>query len=82
MDELDAAIVNAPVMPQHRRLTGTQSVVSTASIYGDDLDVHWDVDMMDCGTPSPRMEFEPVSLCAISLQPLFSTLKVTTTCSL
>lgn len=81
MNELDAAIVNAPVMPQRRRLTETQSVISTTSVVGDDLDVHWDVDMIDGGSSSPRMEFEPVSLCAISVQPLFSTLKVIT-CSL
>ena len=81
MNELDAAIVNAPVMPQRRHLTETQSVISTTSVVGDDLDVHWDVDMIDGGSSSPRMEFEPVSLCAISVQPLFSTLKVIT-CSL
>ena len=80
MNELDAAMVNAPVMPQHRRLTGTQSVMSSTSITGDDLDVHWDVDMMDGGSCSPIIEFEPVSLCAISVQPLLSTLKVIRFC--
>ena len=43
---------------------------------GEDLDLQWDVDMIDGGTTSPKVEFEPVSLCAISLQPLFCVLKV------
>ena len=43
---------------------------------GEDLDLQWDVDVIDGGTTSPKVEFEPVSLCAISLQPLFCVLKV------
>lgn len=67
----------APVMPHHRALAVTQSVISSVSTIGDDLDMHWDVDMTDGGMSSPKMEFEPVSLCVISVHPLFSVLKVT-----
>ena len=64
---------SAPAMPRHRSLA---SVISNVSMVGDDLDMHWDMDMMDGGMSSPKMEFEPISLCAISVHPLFSVLKV------
>lgn len=72
----DVAMVTAPPVPQHRRLVETHSVVSNVSVVGDDLDMQWDIDMIDGGVSSPKLEFEPVSLCAISVHPLFSTLKV------
>lgn len=78
--DLDFAVTTAPILiPQHKRLVQAHSVMSNASIasvMGDDLDMHWDVDMMDGGISSPKLEFEPVSLCAVSMHPLFSTLKV------
>ena len=73
----DTVRTSTSSLPHHRKLTTTLSVFSTASIGGDDLDLQWDVDMTDGGMTSPKVEFEPVSLCAISLQPLFSVLKVT-----
>ena len=57
---------------QHRLLSVTKS---TLSILSDELDINWE--MTDSGKMwSPRMEYEPVSLCAISVQPLFDILKV------
>lgn len=72
----DVTTTNDLSMPHHRSLAVTESVLSSASIIGDDLEMQWDVDMTDGGMSSPKMEFEPVSLCAISIQPLFSILKV------
>lgn len=66
-----------PLLAHHRSIALTQSVVSTASMLGDDMEMQWDMDMMDAGrVPSPKIEFEPVSLCVISVQPLFNILKV------
>jgi len=72
----DVTTISRPPMPYHRSLVVTESVLSNASMVGDDLEMQWDVDMIDGGTSSPKMEFEPISLCAISTQPLFSILKV------
>ena len=65
-----------PAVPHHCSLAVTQSVLSNVSVVGDDLDMQWDMDVMDGGMSSPKMEFDPVSLCVISLHPLFSVLKV------
>jgi len=62
---------------QHRSLSIIKGAKSTISILSEDLDVNWEVEMTDGGRlGSPRMEYEPVSLCAISVQPLFDILKV------
>ena len=45
---------SVPAMPQHRSLAVTQSVISNISTVSDDLDMHWDMDMMDGGIPSPQ----------------------------
>ena len=71
---------SVPAMPYHRSLAATQSVISSVSMAGDDLDIHWDMDVMDGGMSSPKMEFEPVSLCVISVHPLFNVLKVKYLC--
>ena len=60
---------------QHRALSVTKSVLSTVSVLSGDIDVNWE--MTDGGRMgSPRIEYEPISLCAISVQPLFDILKV------
>lgn len=68
----DVIKTSTPI-PHHRNLT---AVMSNASVIGEDLEMHWDMDMIDAGMSSPKMQFEPVSLCAISVHPLFSILKV------
>ena len=47
---------SAPAMPHYRSLDINVIVV------GDDIDMHWDMDMMDGGMSSPKMKFEPVPL--------------------
>ena len=78
--ELDTTSqADAEDFPQHRLLSVTKSVKSIVSILSDDLDINWEMEMTDSGRMcSPRMEYEPVSLCAISVQPLFDILKVIT----
>ena len=47
---------SAPAMPHHRSLA---SVTSNVIMVGDDIDMHWDMDMMDGGMSSPKS----LSLC-------------------
>jgi len=62
---------------QHRALSVTKSAVSAVSVFSDDLEVNWEMEMTDSSRMgSPKIEYEPISLCAISVQPLFDILKV------